>query len=84
MKLDALKFGLAMGIVWAVAVLLMPLMGLIGGWGSALVKGIGGLYIGYQPTIGGAIIGMIWAFFDMGIFGLVIALIYNKLIDLKK
>lgn len=84
MKLDALKFGLACGIVWSVGVLLLPLMGLIGGYGSALVKAIGSLYIGYEPTVGGAVLGAIWAFFDVGIFALIIALIYNKLVGLKK
>lgn len=84
MKLDALRFGVAGGIIWSLAVLLMPLMGLCGGYGSFLVNGIGKLYIGYQPTPVGALIGAVWAFFDMGIFGLVVALVYNKLLDLKK
>jgi len=86
MKLDALKFGLACGISWSLAVLFLPLLtGLIGGgYGSGIIKGIGSLYIGYQANLVGAIIGAIWAFFDVGVFGLMIALIYNKLVDLKK
>jgi len=84
MKLDALRFGLAFGILWSAAVLIMPLMEVFGGWGSGLVRGVGSIYIGYKPTVGGAVIGAIWAFFDGGIFGLVLSFIYNKLVDLKK
>ena len=83
MKLDALKFGIACGIVWALAVLGLGIMGGLWGWGIGLVKGIGNLYLGYQATPGGIIIGMIWAFFDAGIGGLVLAFIYNLLLGNK-
>ena len=84
MKLDALRLGLTLGIVWAGAVMFLPIIGLLGGWGSALVKGIASLYIGYDATVGGTIIGMIWAFLDASIGGFVVAFVYNKLLDLKK
>ena len=82
MKLDALKFGLAAGILWALAVLCLGIIDMWG-WGGGLVKGLGSLYIGYQAGIGGAVLGMIWAFFDGGIGALILALIYNKLLGSK-
>jgi hypothetical protein len=83
MKLNAVKFGLACGIVWAGCVLCLGIIDMWG-WGGGMVKAIGSLYIGYQAGIGGAVIGMVWAFFDVGIGGLILALIYNKLLDLGK
>jgi hypothetical protein len=83
MKLDAIKFGLTLGIVWAGCVLCLGIIS-IWGWGAGMVKGIGSLYIGYGAGIGGAVIGMLWAFVDAGIGGLIVALIYNKLLDLGK
>lgn len=84
MKLDAIKFGLTLGIVWAGGVLCLAIMDGLWGWGGGLVRGIGSLYIGYKPTVGGAIIGAIWAFFDAGIGGVIVAAIYNWLVGMGK
>ncbi|MBN2058274.1 MAG: bacteriophage holin [Candidatus Saganbacteria bacterium] len=84
MKLDALKFGLTLGIVWAAAVLCLGIMTGLWDWGAGLVKGIGSLYIGYGPTPGGVVLGMAWAFFDAGIGGFIVAWLYNLLLDSGK
>ncbi|MBU0686784.1 MAG: bacteriophage holin [Candidatus Margulisbacteria bacterium] len=83
MKLDALKFGLACGIIWAACVLCLGAMGGIFDWGMGLVKGLGTLYLGYKPTVGGIAIGTVWAFFDAGIGGLILAGLYNLLVGKK-
>lgn len=49
------------------------------GWGVGLVDAISSLYIGYGPSIVGAIIGAIWGFVDGYIAGVVIAWLYNKI-----
>ena len=49
------------------------------GWGVALVEALSSLYIGYSPSILGAIIGAVWGFIDGYIAGIVIAWIYNRL-----
>ena len=49
------------------------------GWGIALVDAISSLYIGYSPSVLGAIIGAFWGFVDGYIAGVVIAWLYNKL-----
>ena len=84
MKLDSVKFGLALGILWSSAVLLLGLMSGLLQWGTPLVKGIGSLYLGYKATAAGAIIGMIWAFIDGSIGGWLLAVIYNGLLGLEK
>ena len=83
MKLDVLKFGLTMAIIWAGAVLCLGITSMWG-WGGGLVKGIGSLYIGYGAGVGGAVIGMLWAFADAGIGGIIVAALYNFLLGLGK
>lgn len=81
--LNAPAFGLAFGIVWGgalfllaiAAMLTMPKMTAIG----VFVSHLGQLYSGYQASLSGALIGFFWGLVDMGLFGLAIAYIYNKL-----
>lgn len=84
MKLDAVKFGLTIGIVWAGAVLGLGLMSEILNWGTPMVQGLGSLYLGYKASPGGILIGTIWAFIDGGIGGLVVAAVYNWLLGFGK
>jgi hypothetical protein len=70
--------GVAIGVVWAAYVFLMGI-GAMFDWGVTLVDEISSLYIGYGPSIRGAIIGGIWGFVDGYIAGVVIAWIYNRL-----
>lgn len=84
MKLDAIRFGLTLGIVWAGGVLTLGILDAISGWGGGLVRGIGSLYIGFKPTPSGVVIGMVWAFFDAGIGGWLVAFIYNLMLGVGK
>jgi len=78
-KLDVKALGLTLGIVWGGGMFLLGLTALLGGWGTQWVRAMGSLYIGYEPTVVGSIIGGAWGFVDAGIGGLLIAFIYNKL-----
>lgn len=77
MKLNVLALGLACGILWAVCCICLGIMAMFN-WGNSLVDVLGSMYIGYKPGILGAVIGGIWAFFDAGIGGVVIAWLYNR------
>ncbi len=77
-KLSVNALGVAIGVLWAAYVFLCGIAALLG-WGVALVEAFSSLYIGYGPSIVGAIIGAVWAFVDGYIAGVVIAWIYNKL-----
>ena len=80
MKLNIKAFGLALGIVWAVGVMIMGIIVMIfQNYGAGFVDALGSLYIGYKATVLGVVIGGAWAFVDAGIFGLVVAWVYNKL-----
>ena len=77
-KLQPVPLGLAVGILWAVSVFILGLTAM-GNWGGGIVAALGTLYIGYGPSIVGAIIGAIWAFVDGLVAGVIVAWLYNML-----
>lgn len=77
-QLNVKALGLAVGITWGLGALLLGLAAWLLGLGEAAVEIIGYLYKGYAPTLGGTIIGTIWALVDGFICGAVIAWLYNK------
>ncbi|OGC03845.1 hypothetical protein A2276_08345 [candidate division WOR-1 bacterium RIFOXYA12_FULL_43_27] len=79
MKLDPLKFGLSAGIIWGIGVFMMALIAKETSYGIGFVSALGKIYIGEGPTFLGAILGMIYGFFDAGIGFFVFAWLYNKL-----
>jgi hypothetical protein len=77
-KLSPTALGIAIGVIWAAYVLFCGITAMFG-WGVALVDTISSLYVGYGPSILGAIIGAAWGFADGYIAGVVVAWVYNKL-----
>lgn len=77
-KLQPVPLGVAFGILWAVYIFLGGIIAM-SGWGLGLVQAFSSLYLGYGPSIIGAIIGAIWGFVDGLVAGVVIAWIYNLL-----
>lgn len=77
-KLSIKALGLSLGIVWAAYVILLGWIAALSGYGCSLVELIGSVYLGYNPTILGGIIGGAWAFVDGAIAGAVFAWVYNK------
>lgn len=75
-KCQPLALGIALGVLWAFSVFFAGIFAM-SGWGAALVQVLGSFYIGYGPSIAGAIIGAIWAFVDGFVAGVVVAWIYN-------
>lgn len=78
--LDAPKFGLVLGIMCALWMLIIGLAATYAGYGTEIVKVLGSIYIGYDLTLIGAIVGAIWGFVDGLIGGFLFAWIYNKII----
>ncbi len=70
--------GVAIGVLWAAYVFFCGITAMFG-WGVALVDALSSLYIGYAPSILGAVIGAAWGFVDGYVAGVVIAWIYNRL-----
>jgi hypothetical protein len=72
-------FALTCGILWALAALVFAILAMQFSYGTALVNALGTVYIGYEATVTGALVGAVWGFVDAGIGGLVFAWLYNKL-----
>ena len=78
LKMSPVALGLAFGITWALGVLFVGIMALyIESYGAAFINSMGSIYMGYEATFLGAIIGTVYAFFDGFIGGVIFALIYN-------
>ncbi len=79
MRLNVLAMGLAFGLIWGLGLFILT-------WWIILFDGqtgettiIGLVYRGYSITAVGSVIGLIWAFFDGLIGGVVFAWLYNLL-----
>ncbi|MFC1649010.1 bacteriophage holin [Nanoarchaeota archaeon] len=77
-KLDVKKLGLALGFTCAICCFFIALTAWLWGWGTAIVDLIGTVYIGYEATGVGALIGIVYGFIDGFIGGVLIAWFYNK------
>ena len=83
-KLGVAAFGFAAGITWALGLLILGWVSWWTGWGMQMVAVMGSMYVGYQPTFWGAIIGAIWGFVDLFIAGIIMAAIYNAFCGKRK
>jgi len=72
-----LRLGVAIGSVCALYVFILGVASFTSGWGAPLVEMLSSLYIGYDATPMGTVIGALWAFGDGFIFGYLVACIYN-------
>ena len=81
MRLHAAKFGLAFGIVYALIFFLYGILAALFGWGAAFAEMVGSFYVGFGPTLGGALIGAVWGFAVGFVFFAVAARLYNLLVD---
>jgi hypothetical protein len=78
MKVRVRALALAMGIVWGLGIFGVTL------WAIAAQRGLtlshlGGYYIGYTVTFGGAFLGLIWGFANGCVVGALLAWAYNGL-----
>ena len=84
MRLNACAFGLAFGIIWAIVIFLVALIGMWSDWGDAFFKVFSSLYVGTSATWGGAFIGLVWGFVDGFICFWLVALLYNGFVGKPK
>ena len=75
--LGVISFGLATGITAAIFVFLLAIAAGLFEWGVPVVAVLSHLFIGYMPSIVGAVAGAVWAFVDGFVAGILIAWLYN-------
>ena len=78
-KIKIKGFVLAAGLSMALFLFFLAVFAMYFDWGTEVVNLIGTVYKGYTSNWGGAVIGGIWAFVDIGIGAAIFAFIYNKL-----
>lgn len=76
-RLNPWKFGLGFGLIWGLGVLLTGWAAWLWAYGILFVRVLGSVYLGYEATFVGGIIGGIWGFIDFFIFAALVALVYN-------
>jgi len=84
MRLNACAFGLAFGIIWAIAIFIVAIIGIWSDWCSGFLEMMSSIYIGTSATWGGAFIGLVWGFVDGFIGAWLVALLYNCFVGKPK
>ena len=79
MKLDAVKLGLAGGILWGFIMLTTTWLSVGFGYGTSFLSLFVDLYPGFSISLLGSLIGAIYGFVDAFIGGFLLAWLYNKL-----
>ena len=79
MKLDIKSFALTAALFWGFGLLFITWWIILFEGASADITLIGKVYRGFNLSIGGSLIGFVWAFFDGLIGGTVFAWLYNKI-----
>lgn len=77
MKLKPLAMGLALGVFWGVCVFITGITAYIFSYGKPILMAMSSLYIGYEPSVQGSIVGGLFGFLDGLIGGVVVAFLYN-------
>ena len=78
--LGTISFGLAVGIVGAVATVILGISAAFLDWGVLVVQVLSSLFVGYGPTFIGVAAGAVWAFFNGFVIGVAVAWVYNRLL----
>ncbi len=81
MRFDVKVFGLTCGIFWALTMFVLGLSATFLNYGDSWVAFLGSIYIGFDDTLFGTLLGVVWAFVDWWIAGTIFAWLYNLLID---
>jgi len=77
-KLDVKALGLTLGLVWGSGILILGIISMFSTFGMDFVALMGSVYIGYNSTWEGTLVGTIWGFCDGAVCGALIAWVYNK------
>ena len=76
-RVDGTAFGMAMGTLWAGAVVFLGLTARLG-WGEKWRDLLADVYIGYNSTSRGLAVGAGWAFVDGFVGAYLLAWLYNR------
>lgn len=78
-KLSIRVTGIALGSISAIGFLFLALFGMFG-VGQELIAVLGSLFLGFDASIAGIVIGTAWGFLYGGLSGTLFAWFYNKML----
>jgi hypothetical protein len=79
-KLSVKGLTIAIGVLWSFCTLLMGITAMFG-YGTLFVKAFSSIYIGYDATPIGSLLGMVYGFLDGAGAGFIISYIYNLVVE---
>ena len=79
MCLSPIRLGLAGGILWGLAMFFITLLSLHTGYAEHFCKMMETLYLGYEVSTIGSLIGLVYGFVDAFVGLCIFAWLYNKL-----
>jgi hypothetical protein len=80
LKLKPVALGLSLGIVWGSILFITTWLSFFTGYGKLLLEVLAGsVYPGYTISPAGSIIGFLYGFIDLLIFGTIVGWVYNKI-----
>lgn len=80
MKLSVKAFALAFGIWWGVGIFLVTWWVItVGGGATGEPTFLGRLYLGYEISALGSVVGLVWGFADGLVGGAIFAWLYNAI-----
>lgn len=77
-RLNVKALAVALGTSWALCILFAGWAAIFG-WSLQFVEVMASVYLGYDASFMGAIIGAFWGFVDGAIAGVIIAFVYNMI-----
>jgi hypothetical protein len=81
MKLKPFALGIALGLVWGVALFITTWVSIYTGYGKSFLEAIPlSLYPGYCISLSGSLLGLVYGFLDGLISGTIIGWIYNMVV----
>jgi len=81
MKLDVVGFGVTLGCIWSLCILVLVLASRRSRKAEAIVQLFSKVYRGFGKSLSGALVGAAWGFIDGAVSGLLIAWVTNKIIS---
>lgn len=76
-RINPIALGLAFGVAWGLSILIVGLAASYSMYGKEFVVAMGTLYVGYEPSVAGALIGALIGFIDAFVGGFIIGWLYN-------
>ncbi len=78
-KLSVRVTGIALGTIFALAFFFLAVLGILG-VGQEFIDVLSSLFLGYDASVAGIVIGTSWGFLYGGVTGTVFAWFYNKML----